>query len=91
MSDLAKNTKKIADGIEETRQELVKKYGWNDKHERLPNVMKPEEIWLQPWCSDCEEDYLSGLGDRFWSEENCGDCEECGAKPTKYILSRKGT
>jgi len=89
MSGLKQNTKKIADSIAETRLKEIAELGWNDAHERIPNITEPKEIWLQPWCSDCEAEYLDGDENRFWSEANHGDCEVCGAKPSHYVLTKE--
>jgi hypothetical protein len=50
----------------------------------------PQEIYLQPWCDECER---SGHHDgRMWCEDDVwGECEEgCGRKSVKYVLATDG-
>lgn len=47
-----------------------------------------KEIWLQPWCSECEMVAAkNGTDGRLWCQDNPWDDCECGARPVKYVLT----
>ena len=56
-------------------------------------MINPKEIWLQPWCDECEHIWrVSGVM-RHWSAKSdefrqCGKFN-CGAKPVKYVLDQQ--
>jgi hypothetical protein len=53
----------------------------------LMSEKEHKEIWLQPWCGECQLKSWESDGGRQWCEDNpWDDCEECGAKPIKYVL-----
>lgn len=50
-----------------------------------------KEIWLQPWCDDCQKQSWGFDSGRQWCEDEAwGDCGTCGAKPVKYVLCDVG-
>lgn len=48
----------------------------------------PKELWLSPWCDDCEDAALIGDEGRQWCQENIFEpCVECGRMPDRYLLA----
>lgn len=43
------------------------------------------EIWLQPWCANCENTALDE--GRMWAQDCPWDDCECGAKPVRYVIA----
>ena len=45
-----------------------------------------KEIWLQPWCFECN----ACGGDRNWCQDNVWEegCD-CGEKAVKYVLAEE--
>lgn len=42
------------------------------------------EIWLQPWCRDCDRtEDRTWCQDNVWKDEPC----ECGAQAVRYVLA----
>ena len=51
----------------------------------------PKEIWLQPWCDECENAY--NTEGRQWCKDNVwGECDaiDCGEKSVRYVLAGDG-
>jgi hypothetical protein len=49
---------------------------------------EPDEIWLQPWCDDCEKN--CGVEGRNWCQDDVwGECDECGRKSVKFVRAPK--
>ena len=47
----------------------------------------PEFIWLQPWCTDCENSDVQADTGRCWSPDDpWGKCDECGRPAIKYEI-----
>jgi hypothetical protein len=54
-------------------------------------MIQLETIWLQPWCGECQLKSWDSDSGRQWCEDDVWEpCEECGAKPVKYVLAKKG-
>ena len=59
-----------------------------------PAPMKEHpEIWLQPWCEECEEEMdavTEGQAAQFsirgWCWDKPDNCEKCGKPPSRYVL-----
>jgi hypothetical protein len=46
-----------------------------------------KEIWLQPWCDECDRTQF----DRMWCQNNVWDkCDDCGREPVKFVLAESG-
>lgn len=46
------------------------------------------EIWLQPWCSDCERNPGDG---RMWAPDDpWTKCEDCDRGAVRYVLAKPG-
>lgn len=49
----------------------------------------PKDIWLQPWCKNCESFRHFDDG-RQWCEHDVWvKCDECGAPSIKYRLAAR--
>ena len=47
-----------------------------------------QEIWLQPYCADCERNDDSDTG-RTWCQDQVYEtCAGCGREPVRYVLAR---
>lgn len=51
----------------------------------------PREIYLQPWCRDCEQNQRALRREPHYGREWCtsdewGRCEECGRTAARYVL-----
>ncbi len=50
----------------------------------------PKEIYLQPWCADCERASVKSGSDvgRCWAEDDpWTKCDECDRPAVRYVLS----
>lgn len=49
----------------------------------------PLEIWLQPWCDECDRRAHDIESGRTWCQDPVYDACECGARPLRYVLESK--
>jgi hypothetical protein len=45
-----------------------------------------KEIWLQPWCANCESTDFSDTG-RTWCHDDVYETCECGQEPVRYVFA----
>lgn len=48
----------------------------------------PKEIWLQPWCDECERHARYPDAGRLWAPDDpWTKCDDCDRKPVRYVLA----
>jgi len=48
----------------------------------------PKEIWLQPWCAECDRNSRQPDTGRLWCQDDVWTkCENCDRRSVRYVLA----